>query len=742
MEQKRTILMATMGLEIGGAETHIVELSKELRRRGHDVVVVSNGGVYEEELTRAGVQCFHAPMHRRSPLPMLKSLFALRRILRQVRPDVVHAHARIPGFLCGILHRFLHFPFVTTAHWVFDAGGALRFLTNWGERTIAVSDDIKTYLWDNYRIPGDRVTVTINGIDTEKFSPEISGSKVRKELGIPENAPCLCCVSRLDDSRALSARHLIAIAPELAERHPGVHILIAGGGDVYDELSAQAKAVNHAAGYPLLHLPGARTDINEIVAAGDVFVGVSRAALEAMAAAKPVIIAGNEGYHGIFTPDKLEEAMLGNFCCRGLPMCTPESLLQDADTLLSAGAEIWNAQGSYNRQVIFAHYSVARMAEDALSVYRQVWKKRTAVISGYYGYHNLGDDAILLSIRRRLAALSDDVELVALSNSPESTLSEYGVRAVKRFNVFQVRNAIRSADLLISGGGSLLQDRTSTRSILYYLSIIRMALHYKKPVMLYANGIGPVTRPRNRKRVRDVVSRASLITLRDSDSLSELEAMGVRHCQMRVTADPVFTLNGVSPNEAGARLQAAGIPLDRPILAVSMRQSAHIADRLDEIARFCDSAARTHTVLFIIMQTPDDISVTDAIRTRMSQPSYAFASPGEPETMMGVIGLCECVFSMRLHTLIFAAKQRVPMMGLVYDPKVQSYLDLLGMPSCGAPEDFSAETGQAVWEALLQNQAEHVRHLEATAVRLEHAAKENEQGLAQLLDLTEQENLP
>ena len=413
-------------------------------------------------------------------------------------------------------------------------------------------------------------------------------------------------------------------APELAKRHPGLRVLIAGGGDVYDELKAQADAANQAAGYPLLHLPGARTDINEIVAAGDVFVGVSRAALEAMAAAKPVIIAGNEGYHSIFTPDKLEEAKLGNFCCRGLPMCTPESLLADADALLSAGPETWKQQGAYNRQVIFDHYSVARMTEDALSVYRQVWRKRTAVISGYYGYHNLGDDAILLSIRRRLARLSGDVELVALSNSPESTLAEYGVNAVKRFSVGQVRRAIRQADLLISGGGSLLQDRTSTRSILYYLFVIRTALHYNKPVMLYANGIGPVTKPTNRRRVRDVVSRADAITLRDGDSLAELQAMGVDHPRMTVTADPVFTLNGIPPEQAKKRLLDEQIPLDQPILAVSMRQSAHIAGRLDELAAFCDKAAQTHTVLFIIMQTPDDRAVTEDIRARMTARSPAF----------------------------------------------------------------------------------------------------------------------
>ncbi len=735
MSEKRTILMATMGMDIGGAETHIVELSKELNRRGYRVIVASNGGVYVPELEQAGIECVSVPMNRRSPWPMLQSLVKMRRLIKKERPDVVHAHARIPGFLCGILHKFMHFPFVTTAHWVFDTGGILGKLTNWGERTIAVSDDIKAYLWDNYGIPGEHVTVTINGIDTEKFSPTVSGAEVRRELNIPPDAVCVSSVSRLDDSRAFAARCLIDIAPQLAQRFPGLHLLIAGGGDVYDELKAKADAVNAQVGYEMLHLPGARTDINEIVAAGDVFVGVSRAALEAMAGGKAVIIAGNEGYHGIFGPEKLDEAMLGNFCCRGLPACTPEGLLADLTELLQSGPAVWAAQGAYNRQVIFDHYSVARMAEDALTAYRQVWRKKTAVISGYYGYHNLGDDAILLSIRRRLAVLSDDVELVALSNAPDSTLKEYDVKAVQRFQPMQVRKAIKNADLLISGGGSLLQDRTSTRSLMYYLSVIRMALHYKKPVMLYANGIGPVSKSKNRRRVQAVVSKADCITLRDADSLQELEQMGVRSDAMTVTADPVFTLNGIAPDAAREILTAAGIPTDRPILAVSMRQSGKIAQAVPELARFCDEAAKTHTVLFILMQTPADSAVTEEIRSRMSAPSYVLETPGKPETMMGVIGLCNLVFSMRLHTVIFAAKQRVPVMGLVYDPKVASYLDLLRMPAVGTPETFRADDALRAFADLADHQTEYAARLDVIARNLEQAAQENDRQLAALLGL-------
>ena len=179
----KKVLMVLMGLDIGGAETHVVELSKELHRRGWEVAVVSNGGVYERELTDAGIRCYHAPLHKRNLALMWQSLHILRRVIRAERPDVVHAHARIPGLLCGMLQKEFGFPFVTSAHWVFYVNSTLKKLTNWGERTIAVSDDIKHYLMDNYGVPEEHISITINGIDTEKFSPEVSGEGCCGSLG-------------------------------------------------------------------------------------------------------------------------------------------------------------------------------------------------------------------------------------------------------------------------------------------------------------------------------------------------------------------------------------------------------------------------------------------------------------------------------------------------------------------------------------------------------------------------------
>ena len=172
MQKKYTVLMALMGLEIGGAETHVVELSKQLNKDGYRIVVASNGGVYVKELEQAGIKHYKVPMNKRSIPDMRKSYLLLENIIKKENIDIVHAHARIPSFVCALLKRKMNFTFVTTAHWVFYTGMGLKYLTNWGQKVVAVSDDIKDYLIKNYGIDRSNIFVTINGIDTDKFSPD------------------------------------------------------------------------------------------------------------------------------------------------------------------------------------------------------------------------------------------------------------------------------------------------------------------------------------------------------------------------------------------------------------------------------------------------------------------------------------------------------------------------------------------------------------------------------------------
>ena len=319
------IFMATMGLDIGGAETHIVELSKELKARGHEVVIASNGGVYVPEVTAAGIRHYSVPMNRRSVKNMMRSRALLKDILRKEKPDIVHAHARIPAFLCGTLQGSLRFPFVTSCHGVFEVSGVLKLLSNWGERTLAVSEDIRNYLVREYGVPAEHITLTINGIDTNKFSPDVSGEAVRKEFDLGDGV-VIGHVSRLDQAACHTARQLIELAPKLDGAYPGIHILITGGGDSFEQLKERAEQVNQDLGRTCVVLTGPRTDVNAIAAACQVFVGVSRSALEAMAEEKPVVLSGAQGHTGLFCPELLQKAIDTNFCCRTDPVADEETL--------------------------------------------------------------------------------------------------------------------------------------------------------------------------------------------------------------------------------------------------------------------------------------------------------------------------------------------------------------------------------------------------------------------------------
>ena len=729
------ILMATMGMDIGGAETHIVELSKELTHQGHQVVIVSNGGVYVPEVEAAGIRHYEAPLNRRSFSSMRQAQAVLRRVIQAEKPDVVHAHARIPAFLCGRLQKSLGFAFVTSCHGVYQVSGVLRLLSNWGERTLAVSDDIRDYLVEQYHIPPEHITLTINGIDTEKFSPGISGRPIRRELALGDG-PVIAHVSRLDRETVIAARQLVDIAPALAREYPGLSILIVGGGTAFDELKAQAETANQAIGRTCLVLTGPRTDVNELVAAGDLFVGVSRAALEAMAAGKPVILSGAQGHTGLFTPDLLDKAVDTNFCCRTDPVATQEQLRNDVRTALALSPGKKEELGEYGRSVVQKLYSVHRMAADCLSVYDQVRRRRFRVVmSGYYGFSNAGDDAILQSIHGGILAASDDIQVTVLSHDPEQTRRQYGLDAVYRFDLVQVGRALRRCDALLSGGGSLLQDRTSTRSLLYYLMVIRWAKKLGKPVMLYANGIGPVTKPENRKKVKQTVELANVVTLRDRASAQELRDMGVKHPELHITADPVFNLVPAGADRGRELLVKAGLPAGRKFAAVSVRDWPAARQFPQQAARLCDHLHRTYGLetVFLLMQPAADRETTEQVRRAMESPSYLLDVPATPSELMAVLGQAELCVAMRLHTLIFAARMAVPTVGLVYDPKVDSYLKELDLPSAGEVERFDVDRACQVCDELMADYDRILARLKERSAALSAAARENEALLLELL---------
>ena len=720
-------LLVLMGMEIGGAETHVLELALGLKERGVDVLIASNGGVYTNELKQNSIPHFSVPLNTRNPFKMLKSLFILSKIIRKEKPDIVHGHARIPSFLLGILCKIHHFNFITTAHWVFNVTPALKRLSNWGYRTIAVSDDIKKYLTENYGTYPQDILVTTNGISKKKFSIPRDESLI-EELGLSKDKRKILSVSRMDTDRSLIAHQLIEIAPKLAEKED-VEIILVGDGDDYQNILAEAEQMNTSLNKKVIFTTGGRTDINRFVSISDFVVAVSRSALEAMCGKKPVIVAGNEGYLGIFTNETLENAIATNFCCRGMKNSTPELLFADLEKLLSLTPEKLAELSAFGEKVVEDNYSVDKMVTDNLTVYNEILKNgnchKDFVISGYYGHGNSGDDALLYAILQDLREKLPYVRVTVLSANPEETTAFHGVHAVNRFNLFEVTKAIKNSDCLISGGGSLLQDVTSTKSLIYYTSVINYAKKLGKKVYIYANGIGPLTRKNNVISAKKALENADLITLRDKKSEELLKELKVKNKNVVLTADPALNLK---PSESTkALIEKENLPGGKYV-AISIRNWKNDENLAVSVAECADRLSEKYGLIpvFIPMQQKEDLKICEHALSLMKCKGYCLKNHYEFNDLMAFCKECELVIGMRLHILLYSATMCVPSIGIVYDPKVMGCIEMLGQEKYLIDlESISADGLFNRCTEILENYESVKDALTETIQNVKNSAKQN-----------------
>ncbi len=365
------------------------------------------------------------------------------------------------------------------------------------------------------------------------------------------------------------------------------------------------------------------------------------------------------------------------------------------------------------------------------------------LIAGYHGFGNSGDEATLLAMTTNIKKMTPDVSITALSFDPEFTKTEYGIHAVQRFNLYQLLRAIYKSDIVVSGGGTLLQDGTSTRSLLYYLGIIKTAKLLGKKVMLYSNGIGPVSGKFNRRLIKWVINLVDLITLREQSSEKDLRTIGVNKPNIYITADPAFTLTPAPDEVVQPLLQEKGIVQDgeHKIVGVSIREwngSREPSDKyVKTIAAVCDKLAREGKQIVVIpMQYPRDLDISVKLRDAMKEKSYVLDRAYSPAEMVGIISKMDLMISMRLHSLIFAAITHIPMLGIVYDPKVENYLKVLRMPSAGdiRSDILDSDKMIAQVEEILENYGDYVEILEQAVTALVRKSHENDKHLKTLID--------
>ena len=315
------------------------------------------------------------------------------------------------------------------------------------------------------------------------------------------------------------------------------------------------------------------------------------------------------------------------------------------------------------------------------------------LISGYYGSKNGGDEAMLAAMLEVLREMDGDISATVISLNPEYTKKRHKVDAVKWLDIFSIVRKILAADLLISGGGSLLQNVTSRRSLYYYLGIIFLAKFFGCKVMLYAQGIGPIRGAFAQKLMNWIVNRVDLITVRDHGSLEELHNLKINRPKIYCTADPVLAIKPV-PIEFGKKiLSRYNVNFDKKIIGVSVRRWINWQECQQSLAQALDKLVDeiNAEILFIPMQFPEDIKAAKSTAELMKNSAVVLEDEFSTGEILSLVGCTNVLISIRLHALIFAGVMGVPMLGISYDPKIERFLDSIGEKPLGNLKDVTAE---------------------------------------------------
>ncbi|WP_366347870.1 polysaccharide pyruvyl transferase CsaB [Paenibacillus amylolyticus] len=371
------------------------------------------------------------------------------------------------------------------------------------------------------------------------------------------------------------------------------------------------------------------------------------------------------------------------------------------------------------------------------------------VISGYYGFRNSGDEAVLKSI---LTALEEEsqrsnitIEPIVLSGDPESTTSMYGVRSVHRMKLKEVREALKESDGLISGGGSLLQDATGLKSIPYYLGVIKLAQWLKKPTFIYAQGIGPVNRKIFNPMIKSVFKACTYVSVRDEQSADYLRGLGLQWNQIHVVPDPVMGLplpeakveSGAGTVSADASTQAnrvepsSGGHTKLPVIGVSVRFWESDRKELTAIAaglkKLCSKRA-VH-LRFLPFHLPIDeqasrflMELLGDVTSKGSEVSIA-QDLTDPQLMLEEVSKCDLVIGMRLHSLIYAASQYVPPVGISYDPKIDQFLLRLDSEPAGDTSSLDGDKLAKTVVGLLDQRSQWLKEHEEGITQLKQEAR-------------------
>lgn len=731
------------GGDVGGAKTHVLSLVSKLSESNEVLLVSLREGEFADDARKMGINT--RVVHNRNPL---KDLLEIKEILCDGY-DIVHCHGAKANVMASAIKRFVKVPVITTVHsdYRLDYMGsilkaltngllntvALRFLDGYIGVTRAFSELLTERGFDPYKL----FTLN-NGIDFDlDITPRISREEYLSRLGIKSTENTVVCgiAARFHPVKDIATA--VRAVAQIAKVCPEMYLVLGGDGEQAEmlrELVAELGIGDRVV------FAGWIDDMDSFLGAVDISVissvseGFPYSILESARAkctmvstavgAMPEII--DDGVDGLLFDVGDVSALAGHL--RYLYE-NPDARRQMAERLFEKSSEKYSFDAMVSTQLDI-YGKVLKMCKGASD------KKKRVVVCGSYGRGNAGDDAILKAVIREITEVCDDTKICVMSKNPEQTKLRYRVRSIYTFNVFGMFRELARSHLYINGGGSLIQDSTSSRSLYFYLFTLLAARMCGCKVMMYGCGIGPVRRKINRRLAARIIDKtADCITLRDPDSYNELLSMGVKKPNMRLAADPTLGIAPAKDREVSDALAAEGIDADSDYLCLAIRNWKDIDKKIEHIARAADYAAEKYglKIALIPMERKKDLAIAERVSDAISAQCVIIRREYDVHTVIGILAKMRVIMAMRLHALVFGAGQGVATIGIAYDHKVTGFMNYIGREMCVLYDDCTADALCGFIDRTMSD-GEYGESMKRACIEMRENEKENMNQLRSFFD--------
>ena len=732
------------GGDTGGAKTHVHSLLQNLSKTIDVTMVCFMEGPFAQEARELGIPTTVLPGRN---LPRTYRL--LKDMIREGGYDIIHCHGARGNMMGALLRRSTGLPVVTTVHsdWRLDyLGRPLSRLTYGTINTLAlrqldyrigVSDAMVDLLISRGFDP-DRLFSIYNGLDFSPRTPALDRAAYLKSVGLEagEHSVVVGIAARLNPVKDIAT--LIRGFAIAYREHPELRLLIAGDGEQMDMLKQLAadlhvdRAVCFAGWVNDTDSFYHALDVNTLTSLSETF---PYALTEGARAGLPTVASRVGG-----VPYLIEHGITGLLFEPG-----------DAEALgrhlsaLAADATLRAHLGRRLYEKARDDFSLESTLKRQLTIYETILRRRArphrgrdgALVCGAYGRGNAGDDAILEAIVTELRQIDPDLPIWVLSRNPADTRLTYRVNSIYTFAFPRFLHRMRRTRLYINGGGSLMQDVTSHRSLWFYLFTISAAKRLGNRVMMYGCGIGPIHSPSNRKRASRVLqSSVDAITLRDTHSKAELEDMGVTRPKIILSADPTVILPAAPPQVVDGILESEGLSPDGRYIGFTLRPWPGFEEKAHIFAAAADYAYETYglTPVFLPIERRLDVGAAEKAAAFLKAPYHIIPDTGSSAHTIGLFARMQVTVSMRLHALVFAAGQGVPLVGVVYDQKISSFLSYIGQDLFTDLSELTEEGLKAHIDAACARIGDTV-FLSGGVDRLRQVERRNSETAARLLEL-------